>query len=158
MKHQPGQCHRTFTFLHACFRLVHTEEVAKLVTRSGPARSLTGTCCLLPCGESGHFPLTETCSSGHHHRMPAPLFANKPECCPYGHSLAPVCRRKSPGCRCICDPALGSSRARPGHGSCDSPANKALPGSARRGHHAERMAITQSQLSPNAKSSPGSAN
>ena len=34
--------------------------------------------------------------------MPAPLFANKPGHCPYGHSLAPGKPQKIP---CICDPA-----------------------------------------------------
>ncbi len=49
--------------------------------------------------------LTEACSSGHHHRMPAPLFANKPGHRPYGHSLAPGMPQKISWMPCICDPA-----------------------------------------------------
>jgi len=37
--------------------------------------------------------------------MPAPLFANKPERCPYGHSLAPGMPQKISWLPCICDPA-----------------------------------------------------
>ena len=37
--------------------------------------------------------------------MPAPLFANKPEQCPYGHSLAPGMPQKISWLPCICDPA-----------------------------------------------------
>jgi len=37
--------------------------------------------------------------------MPAPLFANKPEHCPYGHSLAAGMPQKISWLPCICDPA-----------------------------------------------------
>ncbi len=62
------------------------------------------------CGESRHFLLTETCSSGHDHRMSAPLFANKPEHCPYGHSLARGMPQKISWPPCICDPAREAAK------------------------------------------------
>jgi hypothetical protein len=49
--------------------------------------------------------LIETCSSGHDNRMPAPLFARKPEYCPYGHSLAPGMPQKISWLPCMCEPA-----------------------------------------------------
>ena len=50
-------------------------------------------------------PLTETSSSGHDHRMPARLFVNKLERCPYGHSLASGMPQKISWLPCICDSA-----------------------------------------------------
>jgi hypothetical protein len=38
-------------------------------------------------------------------RMPAQLFAHKPERCPYGHSLAPGMPQKISWLPCLCDPA-----------------------------------------------------
>ena len=37
--------------------------------------------------------------------MPVPLFAHKPERCPYGHSLAPGMPQKISWMPCICEPA-----------------------------------------------------
>jgi hypothetical protein len=37
--------------------------------------------------------------------MPARLFFNKPDRCPYGHSLAPGMPQKISWLPCICDPA-----------------------------------------------------
>ena len=49
--------------------------------------------------------MTETGSSGHDLRMPVPLFANKPEHCPFGHSLARGKPQKIGWTPCICGPA-----------------------------------------------------
>ncbi|MDQ2811542.1 MAG: hypothetical protein M3Z75_06590 [Actinomycetota bacterium] len=46
--------------------------------------------------------------------MPVPLFANKPERCPYGHSLARGKPQKIGWMPCICGPAR--ERAARGHG------------------------------------------
>ena len=45
-----------------------------------------------PSSEGGHFRMTES-SSGHDLRMPGDLVANKPERCPFGHSLARAARQ-----------------------------------------------------------------
>ncbi len=37
--------------------------------------------------------------------MPVPLFENKPERCPFGHSLAPGMPQKISWLPCICEPA-----------------------------------------------------
>ena len=50
-------------------------------------------------------PLTKVSSSGHHHRMPVPLFSNKPKYCPYGHSLAPGMPQRVSWLPCMCGPA-----------------------------------------------------
>ena len=60
--------------------------------------------------------LTRTCSSGHDHRMPVPLFAHKPGRCPYGHSLAPGMPQKISWMPCICEPAREAERQGRGTG------------------------------------------
>ncbi len=60
--------------------------------------------------------LTRTCSSSHDHRMPVPLFAHKPEQCPYGHSLTPGMPQKISWMPCICEPAREAERQSRGMG------------------------------------------
>src|SRR5690349_12222272 len=64
--------------------------------------------------------LTNTCSSGHDHRMPVPLFANMPERCPYGHSLARGMPQKISWMPCICEPAREAESQGPGDGPPDA--------------------------------------
>jgi hypothetical protein len=76
----------------------------------------------LPGGASDHAgyiswrSLTRTRSSGHDHRMPVPLFAHKPEQCPYGHSLAPGMPQAISWMLCICAPAREAGRQGRGMG------------------------------------------
>src|ERR1022692_3395850 len=56
---------------------------------TAPAAQCQGHFPVSPAGENKHMLLKKKCCSGHHHWMPAPLFANKPTHSPYGHSLAP---------------------------------------------------------------------
>src|SRR6266849_10389299 len=48
--------------------------------------------------------------------MPALLFANRPERCPYGHSLAPSMPQKISWMPCICGPAREAERQGRGDG------------------------------------------
>src|SRR6266699_5966394 len=48
--------------------------------------------------------------------MPVPLFAHKPEQCPYGHSLAPGRPQKISWMPCICEPAREAERQGRGMG------------------------------------------
>jgi hypothetical protein len=48
--------------------------------------------------------------------MPVPLFAYKPERCPYGHSLAPGMPQKISWMPCICEPAREAERQSRGMG------------------------------------------
>ena len=48
--------------------------------------------------------------------MPVPLFAHKPERCPYGHSLAPGMPQKISWMPCICEPAREAGRQGRGMG------------------------------------------
>ena len=52
-------------------QLVHTEVITSHPTR--PVSSLTARAAFSLFGESGRSPMTETCSSEHHHRMSAPF-------------------------------------------------------------------------------------
>jgi hypothetical protein len=49
--------------------------------------------------------LTGHRSSHDHHRMCVPLFANRPDHCPYGHSLASGMPQKVSWLPCMCGPA-----------------------------------------------------
>ena len=62
----------------------------------------------------GYCPVMESGSSGHGLWMPAPLFAHKPERCPFGHSLARVKPQEISWMPCICGPA--QERAEHGRG------------------------------------------
>lgn len=48
--------------------------------------------------------------------MPAPLFANKPEQCPFGHSLSPGMPQKISWKPCICAPARAAAERGRGMG------------------------------------------